>query len=312
MRNRVLFFAVLAALNILLALSSNAAELPKVDSKFVRVSDSCDVKSPKKFVYFFKQWHLSPTVNTRASVSDSLKLPQHVNQTAIYKQIDQWIQRNDSIELIAEGCPAPRAIDAKSPEKFNGWTVADLSERSSDPSYADIVTNVAYKIEAKWKTKVKTQCGDNAEAMKEILLAFSDSRGILGYSARLQQYQSDPEQSKIYLDGVIESFHLPKDTTIPQAQAELNRQLKGVVDRIEHWIDVRNEKLVDEIASSPETDPSIFAVVFGGVHAAGVKKLLEAKGIGCTILEPKGYKDDEATLVEQLKLLVDQRMKQSG
>jgi hypothetical protein len=44
------------------------------------------------------------------------------------------------------------------------------------------------------------------------------------------------------------------------------------------------------------------AVVYGGMHADGVKTLLEKRGIECLIIEPTDYQNNEADLLKQLEL----------
>ena len=46
------------------------------------------------------------------------------------------------------------------------------------------------------------------------------------------------------------------------------------------------------------------AIVYGGMHAAGIMKLLEEKGVHCTVVEPDGYRDDEAGLLARLNELI--------
>jgi phytoene dehydrogenase-like protein len=312
---KTLVFGKQAAEKIIQALKRGPASVRapasvlQPDSRYVKASETCEVKSPSKLVYFFKQWHLSPSVNTNAGLSKSMEAPQHDNQTAIYRQLDQWLTQNMKFDLVAEGCPAPREIGADSPEKFNGWSVGDLREKAATEEYADLVTNVGYKIEAKWKDHLKVKCGDDDAEIKKGSLAFSDARALVGYITRLEEYKSQPERAQIYLDGVIDLYKLPKQTTIPQALARLNIGLKRALGDIERSIQVRNQKLVEAVAAD---SAGSVAVVFGGVHAAGVRKLLEEKGIGCQILEPQGYEDNEVKMLETLHSLIDRRVQQAS
>jgi hypothetical protein len=180
---------------------------------------------------------------------------------------------------------------------------------SASPTYSDVLTNVSFKLEAKWKDKLKVFCGDDEDSIKKNLAAFSDARGVVGFLTRLEQFRKDPVHAETYLDGVIDLYHLPPSTTVEQAIAKLNLELKKVVDSVEHWVDVRSQKLVAAVVADPSP---VVTVVFGGAHAAGVQKLLERNGIGCSILEPDGYQDDEGALLQALKQMVDQRIKQTG
>jgi hypothetical protein len=279
---------------------------PELRKELTQKVETCHVKHPSKYVYFFKQWHLAPSKDTRTEIEQSLEAPQHDNQLAIFIQLDKWIREKQKMAIYAEGCAYPNEINSHSEDKFNGWTVADLSTKANDSNYADIMTNIGYKIAARWKRNARVVCGDDSDAMRLGLRSFSDARGILGYLSRLEQYKLTPEKSKGYLDDVIELYHMSKETTADQAITRLNLELRKTVDSIEHSIAVRNERLVNAIA---DDDSRLVAVVFGGAHAAGVQKLLEKRGIGCSIVEPWGYQDDEAEMLEHLKRLIDERIK---
>lgn len=260
-------------------------------------------------VWFFKQWHLAPSVNT-ADIEASKSLPQYPNQAAIYNQLNKWIASGKLKTIIAEGCGGQTNLEmnSKTSARFNGWGIPALKADLSSKSYDDILTSIPLKLEAKYGDRIHTLCGDDDALIKKNALAFSDARGELGYLSRLEQYKADPERVKLYLDGVIELYHLPASTTIDQAITRLNIELQKSVDQIDQWIQKRNEHLVDIISNAPHAsgDPDL-AVVFGGAHAAGVEALLEKKGMNCTIVEPTGYEDDEAVMLQKLKDLLKQR-----
>lgn len=287
---------------LLFLLTQIAHASPTIDASRLHVVETCRATKATKLVYFIKQWHLSPSVNTETDPSSSRKLPQYKNQRAIYDELDSWIQAHELNVLYAEGCPIPKNVDGSLGLKFNGWSLEALAAYSKRPEFADVVTNVAFKLEAKWGDRLKAHCGDDADALRRNMLAFSDARGVLGYLTRIQEFEKDPKRVKLYLDGVIELYHLPAGATITQAEARLGTELKKSVGEIEKWIEVRNQKLVDAIAGDPSP---VVAVVFGGAHASGVKKLLEEKGLGCTVLEPAGYHDDEAEMLSRLHALVN-------
>lgn len=276
----------------------------EISPQWAKSVGTCQVTgTPKKQVYFFKQWHLAPGVDTTQDPEEALhRYPQFENQRAIYEQIDLWIADQAVSFLIAEGCPAPREIDSSSPEKFNGWSVEKLALQANSPQFKDLLTNVGYKLEAKWRKKLSARCGDDPGAIKKNLVAFSDARGNLGFLSRLKQYEKDPARAKTYLEGVIELDHLSASTKVSQAIERLKADLKKNVEDIQRWIEIRNEKLVAAIEAVPAAR---VVVVFGGAHAKGVQALLEKKGIGCTILEPVGYRDDETLMLGQLKSLIE-------
>jgi hypothetical protein len=126
-------------------------------------------------VYFFKQWHLGPGVNTRTSKGSH---PQEKNLESIYLQLEEWIRAKKLSELIAEGCSG--TLDEKTHFRVNGWTVKDLMAETASPSFQRIATSVPMKLEAKFGESVLTVCGDSDELVKEQLLAFSDARGDAG------------------------------------------------------------------------------------------------------------------------------------
>jgi hypothetical protein len=300
---------LLALGSVFYAAAQADSATPDIDPHLARIVDHCQpaarpLKQAKQ-VLFFKQWHLAPKTLT-TDIESSKKLPQYLNQKELYEQVDAWIVQKKVSALIAEGCPYPRAVSLDSPENFNGWTVSSLSARSGQSDYADVLTNVAFKLEAKWKSVLIASCGDDEDASKNGSLAFSDGRGVVGFLSRLEQYRNDPDHARTYLDGVIEIYHLSPSTTVEQAIHHLNLELKKVVDSIEKWTEARNEKLVRAILANPNP---VIVTVFGGAHASGVKTLLEKNGIGCTILEPVDYRDDESELLAQLKTLVSQRLR---
>jgi len=254
-------------------------------------------------VWFFKQWHLAPSVNT-SDIEKSKSLPQYANQSAIYNQLNTWISLGKVKTVIAEGCSGE--MTPKTDAHFNGWDMASLkSHLEPAKSYDRILTSIPLKLEAKYGDKIHTLCGDDEALLKKNALAFSDARGELGYLGRLEQYKDDPERAKLYLDGVIELYHMPAGTTIAQAITRLNTELEKSVNEAEQWIQKRNEHLVDVISAAPHD--SDIAVVFGGAHASGVEALLEKKGMNCTIVEPVGYQDDETQLLQKLKELLKKR-----
>jgi hypothetical protein len=279
-----------------------------LDPKLGHVTEACQVASGgavggAKHVWIFKQWHLSPGVDTH-DPNKSTKLAQRENQTAIYRQLDQWIKSHALSTVIAEGCTGE--LTQGSPLKINGWNVGELKRESSGAHYDELLSSVPLKLEAKYGDAIKTLCGDDDELIRANGLAFSDARGTVGFLSRLEQYKNDPERARTYLEGVVGLYKMPADTTIPQALARLRLELGQAVMRARQAIDQRNERAVAAIQTA--TGPEV-AVVFGGMHAAGIKKLLEKGKISCTVVEPVGYPssgsaNDEAAMLERLEQLV--------
>lgn len=287
-------FIALALFSPLVSAASDLAPDPKLG----RIVAQCKppASATAKHVWIFKQWHLAPSVNTKAPPSQAQPIPQEKNQTAIYRQLDQWIEKDQIREIYAEGCSGE--LTEASDFSFNGWTFDDLKQKAAETSYAEIVTHIPLKLEAKFGSKLRTRCGDDLALLKSNDLAFSDARGTLGFLTRISQYKNDPVRVKTYLEGAIELYRLPKSATPEKAIARLKSALKSAIGRIKESVEKRNATLIKAIRSSDETK---VAVVFGGIHANGIVKQLEAAGIGCSVVSPVGYEDDESKLLEQLE-----------
>lgn len=296
MSEKSLLVRILAALIVFSGSTSPASPLSP-DPKLGKVVAACEnPRNGAKHVTFFKQWHAAPGVDTKRATGP---VPQKQNLEAIYRQIDAWIRAKKVTEVVAEGCTGE--IDSKSTYKVNGWTLPDLKLAKGQAEFPEIVTSVPMKLKAAHPEQVHVPCGDNEALVKEQLLAFSDARGDLGYLSRILQYKDDPAKVKSYLADVIGILKLPETASVNDAVDALKTDLKKTIDRIHETIERRNANLVSVIegAKAPEV-----AVVYGGMHAEGVKKLLEAKGIACTIIEPAGYRNDEAKLLEELESAV--------
>jgi hypothetical protein len=273
-----------------------------VDPKWAQVVGHCKTpaRASKKEVWVFKQWHLAPSVDTHDRAR-AAKLPQAVNQTALYRQLEAWITAKKIDALVAEGCSGE--LTRASALKINGWSMPELEAASRQPKYdKEVVGSVALKLEAKHGDALRTLCGDDEASMKESLLAFSDARGILGYMTRLEENRDNPAKARNYLDGAIGLLKLPRDSTIDQVMPRLGSELKKAIERVHASLEKRNEKAVEAALSAPGNR---VALVFGGLHAAGIQKALEKKGVACTVVQPSGYQDDEAKLLQRLDSLLN-------
>ena len=288
---------------IFVSLPASAAEPaiamePKIQTKWAKVIDTCKAaKKDAPTVHFFKQWHLSPGVNTREKPTEA---PQARNLESIFLQLEQWVKNRKISAVVAEGCSG--TLDSESDFKVNGWTTADLMKEKSKKAFSKIPTSVPMKIEAEFGSAIKTLCGDEAELVREQLLAFSDAIADAKYISKIAPNRKDPEKIKAYLEDVIGFLKLPKDTSVDGVIASLKEDFRKTLTRVQAAIDHRNRNLVSTIVSSQEKQ---IAVVYGGMHAEGVKTLLEEKGMNCRIIEPTGYQNDEAELLKQLAKAVD-------
>jgi hypothetical protein len=287
---------------------------PVLDSRWGRVVSECKVSrgsSKTPHVWIFEQWHLAPGVTTFAPATPvpvSGQWPQQENQTVIYRQLDEWVRRRQVVEIYAEGCDAKRGggkngeIGKDFGESFNGWNLAALEKAASTPDVAsafdEIISSVPLKLEARHGEQVRVLCADDQEGLKAGLAAFSDARGQLGFLTRLSQNRKDPKRAKIYLDGVIELYRLPAATNVDTAIARLKVELKSSIARIRDSIEKRNQVAVKRVAGSGLHEA---AIVFGGVHAPGLVAGLEREGLGCTVVAPTGYVDEDSELVKKLE-----------
>ena len=271
---------------------------PGIQTKWGKVIDTCkEGKKNVPTVHFFKQWHLSPGVNTREKTTEA---PQARNLESIFLQLEQWVKNRKISSVVAEGCSG--TLDSGSDFKVNGWTIADLVKEKSKKAYSKISTSVPMKIEAEFGSAIKTICGDETGLVREQLLAFSDAVADAKYLSKIVPNRKEPERIKPYLDDVIGFLKLPKETSVDNVIIALKEDFRKTLHRIQTALENRNRHLVNTIVTSNEKQ---IAVVYGGMHADGVKSLLEEKGFNCRIIEPTGYQNDEAELLKQLSQAVD-------
>ncbi len=286
------------SLSVILLIPVLAQADLKLDPKYMKEVARCETKGDPQ-VYFVKQWHLSPGVDTKNAVTFA-PYPQLENQEAIFNQLDSWIEKKQLSTLIAEGCEGELTESSKI--KFNNWSVEDLSQRVSKAGYSKILSSVPLKLEAKYKTKIHTYCGDSELLIKDALLSFSDARADLGYLSRLSKLQGDAVKVRPYLEGAIEAYHLPKKTKVNEAMIAVKADLKKTIASIESDLSERNASVMIAVQKvTKETNvPLPVVIVFGGMHAQGLKHRLDEKKIPCVVLEPVGYHDDEEKLLAEL------------
>jgi hypothetical protein len=292
---------------LLIALLSPPAHAESLNPSFAKSVGACKAAKPSAHIWFFKQWHLGPKLDT-TDIKKSESLPQEANQKALFDQLDTWIASGKLKTIIAEGCSSGEMTEA-TPLKFNGWDIAGLKAQLANPDYDSILTSVPLKLEAKYGSKIHVICGDDDELAKKNALAFSDARGEVGYLTRLDQYKNDPTKAAGYLEDVVKLYHMPSNTTVAQGISKLKSELGNSINQVEEFIGKRNDHLVEvavKVAQS-KTPSDDIAIVFGGAHTAGAKALLEAKGLNCEIVEPTGYPADdrdEAKMIQRLKELL--------
>ncbi len=269
-----------------------------IQSEWGKVTEKCKSVPDAPKIWILKQWHLSPSTDTRV-LQDYSSILQTKNLTSLYLQLEKWIEASAIKQLIAEGCTGE--ITEASVLRFNGWKISDLKPELQAGRFSEIPTSVAMKLETKFGDAIQTLCGDDEALIKEGLLAFSDARGALGFLTRIIQNKKDKVKAQLYIDGVVKAYAMDKNTSILQAMARLKVELKKAIDRVEVSIEKRNEKVLQIVEQSKEKN---LAILFGGMHAKGLQRLLEKKNYNCSVVEPTGYQDDESQLLQSLKELL--------
>ncbi len=230
--------------------------------------------------------------------------PQFKNQKNLFLQFEKWLKEKKFDTLLVEGCAGE--INASFKPVFNGWGFDSLHAKSKEKAYSDILTHAGLKLEAEFGDQLRTVCADVEAEIKSGQLAMSDARGDSGYLARLVEYQDQPEKAKTYLEGTIEALKLPSNTTNAQAILALKKDIKTAFDRFMKSVEVRNAEavkvLLAETAAHSGKKP--IALLFGGLHAKGLKAELEKGKFNCKIFEPMGYESEDEALVEKLQKLL--------
>ncbi len=265
-----------------------------VDAKWGRVTSSCVAPKTAKKVYVFKQWHLSPTIDTSSLTPQSL--PQERNQTAIYSQISFWIEKGILNTVFSEGCEGE--INEKFQTKFNGWDYNMLKPNAEIEGYRHILTLIPLKLEAKYGDKLLTLCADSNDLIRKSELEFSNIRGLQGFSTRLKEYASDPDKLQSYLDEVNKLLKLPDDTSSEIAQNAIRDEIRSSIGKIKELISSRDDVILKNILKTPSQNS---VLVIGGAHAEDLKYKLEKNNIGCDIIEPVGYEYDPDAMFKALE-----------
>ena len=175
-----------------------------------------------------------------------------------------------------------------------------MAEVAAD-TYNEILAHVPMKIEAKYKQKVLTLCGDDETLIKKHNLAFSDSRAAIGFYNRIYQFRNDPKKVGSWLKAFAETYKMDHVPTVDEALKRSKENLKAAVGVIRDLFEKRNQHFVNAIKNSKVSES---VLVIGGAHVADLKVQLERAGVGCTVVEPVGYDPNDETLLEQLEKLV--------
>lgn len=259
----------------------------------LRKVDSCQVPKGSKLVAIIKQWHLPPKTATKGFKE---RYPQETNQSDIYNAVSNMIKKKKIQLLVAEGCEGEINGDFKT--VFNGWDINSLKNESQRRNFDRILTNVAMKLEARHTDKILTLCGDNEKLIQEGNLRISNLRGWLGFWTRLTDSKNDPERQKLYGAAAADLLRISHDTPADKLIEQIKEQMKSDLEAFQKSLNDRNDGFVKVVSEQPFQTA---AVVIGGLHAEDLKKKLQAAGIGCDVLEPRGYQREEEDLVRQFQ-----------
>jgi hypothetical protein len=282
----------------------------KFNSAYLTETSTCKTKSgqnPKGSpVIFIKHWHLSPGINTKAEPAKE-PIAQLQNMTSIQLQILDWASKKQINEVWVEGCEYPQELNSNFTTAYNGWTLPEVLKLKDASEFSSIATHVGLKIEAQNGDQIKTVCSDQIALIEAGQKALSDARADLGYLSRLQQYQNDPARAKTYLEGAIESYSLPKKSTIKQVIAHLKKSLKKDMQQFRFNLDQRSRKLVQNLAQNikmqiaAQSSPQPIVVVWGGLHAKEFVSAMNQQKLSCTVYTPSGYQPADEKIIEDFQ-----------
>ena len=251
-------------------------------------------------IYFIKQWHLDPTVDT-TKIEEAKKLPQYKNQFEIFSAIAEMVAEKNVDTAVAEGCEGE--INSKFKDAFNGWTFEGLNQEISNKKFNTILTHALLKAAVKFPESLKVRCGDSLSRIKYAQLALSDLRGDIGYWKRIVENENNPKKLKIYLDGINEMLKLPSNTDAPTALIALKKDVMSSFQKFNEANLERDAELVRAIKNSDSTKPIV--VVYGGLHSEDLKLKLQSEKWNCEIFEPKSYQNNEEKLLDEFKKIIN-------
>ncbi len=257
--------------------------------------ETCHVEgdAPAKTVIILKQWHLAPKTVTRGFKE---KYPQEKNQTAIYQYLQDEVKHQAMSMIVSEGCEG--TIDKEFKPTFNGWDVASLKGQASQKGYDKIITLAPLKIFAKYGEQVKTVCGDSDALIQEGNLRLSNLRGWMGFYTRLSEDRQATEKSQVYADSATDLLKIPRTTGRPELLKQIKDKIKVELEAFHKSLKDRDDAFVKVLQAQ---DFKKAAIVIGGLHADDLKEKVEKAGIGCEVLEPPGYQNDDEKLIQDFQ-----------
>lgn len=221
-----------------------------------------------KTIVILPQWHLLSSTDTQ-NITQSMSLPQYVNQTSIYLVLDDWVAKKKLDVIIAEGCQGE--INQYFRKTFNGWNYEKLKSKVLDLNYQNITTHIPLKVEVRYRDDVLTYCGDSTELIKKHQKVISDLKGLVGFYARLIEYQLYNKQQFDAYKKALEEAQGKKEIKKPLKY--LRSRISFLMGREAEILEKRNHFFVKAIQK--HKDKKTFAIVIGARHLEHLKKLLK-------------------------------------
>lgn len=291
MKNLNLVFLFAFTLILGCSTATKKADLPKSTS--LNGQWPSEVLESADGVVLIPQWHLSPQTNTKNMKTEP---PQSKNQTAIYKEVSDWVKSDYLQSVVIEGCEVN--LKQTPTTKYNGWSLEDLLKQDrSSPEFEAIQTHVGLKLIAAFESKSLVECGDRLSLIKDNQLALSDIRGLSGFKLRIEQSSLSAADRDRFIEGLRAVLKLPPDTNYKLTIQKLDSELVLAIRRFEELIVQRNESLLDHAKKLKGRK----AIIVGSLHIANLKQRLQDQKIPFSVWEPTGLTDTEVDLITQLK-----------
>lgn len=242
-------------------------------------------------VYLYQQWHLLGKIKTQ-DIEKSKGLPQYTNQKFIFTHIDNLIAKNKLEIVIAEGCQGK--IDENFLTSFNGWNYQSLLKFTEKKEYADILGHIPLKLEAKYKERLLSLCGDDEKLIQDHGMAFSNARAFIGYYTRLKEFKKKKDQKrfKLYADSMLDG------KTIQDPVGYAREEAKKNLNQVKKLIHQRNQSFLRVIETHKDKN---LAVVIGGLHLDHLEGLIKKSKIDYEIVPVTGIPKDSKKLFERLE-----------
>ena len=278
----------------------------KPDPAFMKVVQECKMAAGIKsksdqHVYMIKQVHYMSVDHTHDPKKTYI---QDKNLFSIYKQVSSWIERKKVKTLVAEACNEETTLSNIRPG--HGWDLKELIAMKDSKKYENVRIDVSDKLELKYSDRIRTLCGDSYQLIDENMGAYRKLVPVAKLFDRLVEGADDPAKMKVISKDIINLYPdlktAKENELAKKVILELRKTLKDYLNAMEK----RNDYLMEVIQGVKDPSP---VVIFGGMHAPGLIKRMESKGIACTVLQPVGYPENiETDFAEAEKALHEMKV----